>query len=139
MNNCIDNVEEMYFYKCEICGNVIIKLHNSGITPQCCSRTMLRLTSSDHDGALEKHLPAYTCDGKKLNITVGSTPHPMEEDHYIEWILVQTNKGFHVKFLSPSDVPEAVFRFCMDERVEYIYSYCNVHGLWKVCALEDTN
>lgn len=99
---------------------------------------MIKMSADDFDGDIEKHLPDWHIEDEKLTVKIGSKPHPMEEDHHIEWILVKTNKGFHVKFLSPNDMPEACFKLCNDEKVTYIYSHCNVHGLWKA-RVDKTN
>jgi len=49
----------------------------------------------------------------------------------IEWVLVQTDKGFQKKDLKAGDAPEVCFALCDDEKVEAVYAYCNLHGLWK--------
>jgi superoxide reductase len=55
----------------------------------------------------------------------------MVEAHFIEWVLVQTDKGFQKKDLKAGDAPEVCFALCEDEKVEAVYAYCNLHGLWK--------
>lgn len=61
-------------------------------------------------------------------VTVGSILHPMEKMHHIEFIAIETNKGFQVKHLT--DMPKACFELCDDENVVAIYEYCNLHGLY---------
>ena len=62
-------------------------------------------------------------------VKVGSVAHPMEEEHYIEWInIVADGKGCHA-FLSPGDSPEAEFEIQADKVTAY--GYCNLHGYWK--------
>jgi len=60
---------------------------------------------------------------------VGSTLHPMEEKHYIEWIEIITKGGASRKFLKPGDKPESLFKDV--EGLEKIREYCNIHGLWE--------
>lgn len=82
------------------------------------------------DAAVEKHVPVYEVNDGKVCVKVGSVEHPMQDAHYIEWIAVQTDKGFYTKFLKPSEKPEACF--AVDgENIEAVYAYCNLHGLWK--------
>ena len=52
----------------------------------------------------------------------------MEEDHYIEWILVKTEKENREVILKPGDTPAMTVPY---EKGALIYAYCNKHGLWK--------
>ena len=55
----------------------------------------------------------------------------MLEEHYIEWIGLQTAQGNQRKALNPGDAPKAVFAITEGDTVEAVYAYCNLHGLWK--------
>ena len=77
----------------------------------------------------EKHVPIIEKIPSGIKAVVGSTLHPMEEKHYIEWIEVVTEKGASRKFLKPGDKPEALFKDV--EGLEKIREYCNIHGLWE--------
>ena len=83
------------------------------------------------DGAKEKHVPVVNKDGVKVGIFVGEVAHPMQDVHFIEWISIETNKGFQVKYLNPEDKPEASFLLLEGEELIAAYAYCNLHGLWK--------
>lgn len=119
------------FYKCNVCGNVMIKLTDSGLTPQCCGRDMEKMIPNEKDAIIEKHVPYVKCDGNKLNIQIGETLHPMSADHYIEWIFVKTSKSSYIRYLSPECEPTACFKICKDEKPVAVYEYCNIHGLWE--------
>ena len=68
-----------------------------------------------------------TADG--IKVTVGSTPHPMEDKHYIEWVeLIADGKAYR-QFLKPGQTPEAIFK--IDAANVSAREYCNLHGLWK--------
>ena len=54
----------------------------------------------------------------------------MLPEHWIQWVLVETDKGFHRHNLQPAEAPEAVFTL-PGEKVIAVYEYCNLHGLWK--------
>ena len=81
------------------------------------------------DASAEKHVPEVKIDGNKVTVTVGSILHPMEEKHYIEFIIIETKKGIQRKNLKPNDKPEATFILDNDEFV-CAYAYCNLHGMW---------
>lgn len=82
------------------------------------------------DAALEKHVPSYEIIRDEVLITVGEVIHPMLDNHYIEFILVETNLNVYVKYLKPGEEPKALFKLNEGEKVINIYEYCNLHGLW---------
>lgn len=122
--------KELIFYACPVCGNLIVKLNDSGLNPQCCGRDMERLTSGTSDGASEFHTPKWKMDGCKVIVEVGEEYHPMTDLHYIQWIIIKTNQGFYCKCLLPDMPPAACFKLCNEEFVTEVYSYCNRHKLW---------
>lgn len=122
---------EMKFFKCEICGNIVAMVKESGAPLSCCGQQMTELIPNTSDGAKEKHVPVVTREGNTLKVAVGSVPHPMEDAHYIEWIAVCTKNGNQRKVLNPGDKPELCFCISEDDEVEAVYEYCNIHGLWK--------
>ena len=82
------------------------------------------------DAAVEKHVPVVLVDGNNVTVEVGSVEHPMVPEHFIQWIYIETDKGFQIKYLEPSDKPKAVFTL-NEEKLIAAYEYCNLHGLWK--------
>lgn len=120
-------------YRCEICGNIVEVVHSGGGQPVCCGKPMSLLVENGVDASKEKHVPVIEklVDGYKVR--VGSVPHPMEAEHYIEWIELIERDGpspvIHRAHLKPGDAPEAVFH-TKAARVE-AREYCNKHGLWK--------
>lgn len=131
------NDNNLVFYRCSVCGNLIIKLEDSGISPQCCGRDMMILSPSHEDTMGEKHIPVWRMDGCRLMVQVGAELHPMTSDHYIHWIIVKTNYGILIRRFTSEDSPEANFKLNKEERVEEIYCFCNIHGLW-VAEEEET-
>lgn len=123
--------EELDFYSCNVCGNLIIKLADSGLTPVCCGRDMVILKPGTVDASREKHVPVWKIDGCKVFVFVGEDPHPMTKDHYIQCIVLHTTNGYHICTLDPEDTPSACFRICKGEEVIAVYEYCNIHKLWK--------
>ena len=119
--------EKLQVYKCEICGNIVEVLHSGVGELVCCGQPMTLLEEHLEDVGYEKHVPVVEEDGGKVKVSVGSVPHPMEENHYIEWIEVITDDGVLRKFLEQGEEPEAVFKV---SGVIKAREYCNLHGLW---------
>ena len=120
------------FYKCRHCGNIIQKIVDSKVPVVCCGEPMEELIPNTVDASTEKHVPVVTrLDECTIKVEIGSTPHPMTEEHYIEWISLQTKQGNQRKLLLPGMEPKATFLIETDDEVEAVYAYCNLHSLWK--------
>jgi len=122
--------EKLEVYKCEVCGNMVEVIHGGAGELVCCGQPMKLFKENTVDAAKEKHVPVVekTADGVK--VSVGSTLHPMEEKHYIEWIELIDEKGkAYRQFLAPGQDPVAVF--CVEGESFTAREYCNLHGLWK--------
>jgi superoxide reductase len=92
---------------------------------------MVELVPNTTDGAHEKHVPVIEKDGNKVTVKVGSVAHPMLAAHYIEFIILETNKTVHLANLTPENEPCAEFVLAEGEEVVAAYEYCNLHGFWK--------
>ncbi len=117
-------------YKCEICGNIVIVVHESGGDLSCCGQEMKLEKENSVDAAREKHVPVIEKSGDTIKIKVGDVAHPMEEKHYIEWIELTVGDRFYYKALKPGDTPEAEFCLCGISGDIKARAYCNLHGLW---------
>lgn len=120
----------MKILRCNHCGNMTYVLHDSEVPMICCGEAMSELTANTTEAAVEKHLPAVTVEEGKIHVVVGSVEHPMTEPHYIEWIMLETDRGVQIRHLSPADEPKAVFEAAEGTPLA-VYEYCNLHGLWK--------
>ena len=76
-------------------------------------------------------VPVVSIKGNKVDVVVGSVIHPMTPEHFIQFIVLETEKGFQVKELTPSDEPKASFTLAEGEKIVAVYEYCNLHNLWK--------
>ena len=121
------------FFKCKKCGKIIEIVNAGAPETVCCSEAMTELKANTTDGAKEKHVPVIERNGNVVTVRVGSAVHPMESDHYIQWIGLETDKGIQRKYLQPGDAPVASFALA-DETPLNAYEYCNKHGLWKAEA-----
>ena len=118
------------FYLCETCKNVITKVYDSKVPVVCCGKPMKELIPGAVDGALEKHVPAVTVDGKIIKVQIGEVIHPMVAEHYIQFIALETKNGFQIKQLKAGDEPKAEFVLADGDEAVAVYEYCNLHGLW---------
>lgn len=119
------------FLKCEKCGNIVAVVKESGVPVMCCGEKMKEIIPGTVEAATEKHIPVYKIEGNKIYVSVGEVEHPMQPEHYIEWISIQTKFGNQRKELKPTDKPETTFVIADGDEIEAVYAYCNLHGLWK--------
>ena len=122
---------EMRFFKCARCGQMVAIVKKKGCPIMCCGQPMEEIVPGSVDASLEKHVPVWSVEGNTVKVQVGSAAHPMLEEHYIEWVSLQTKHGNQRKALKPGDDPQVCFAMCEGDEVVAVYAYCNLHGLWK--------
>ena len=120
----------MKFYYCKHCKNIITFVKEVNPNIVCCNEKMVELVPGSVDAAHEKHIPVDDINENKVTVCIGSVEHPMQVEHYIEWIILETTKGVYRKNLNPGEKPEATFVLEEGEKVVSTYEYCNLHGLW---------
>lgn len=124
-------MKKLDVYKCTLCGNIVEVLHAANGTLTCCGKAMDHLVENTTDAAQEKHVPVF--EGWKVK--VGSVAHPMQPEHFIEWVELIDGNWIARRFLNPGETPEVVFDACSDgscsSEKAYAREYCNLHGLWK--------
>jgi len=116
-------------WKCDVCGNIISILHEGADSLVCCNQSMKLLEEKSGEEGSEKHVPVVERNEEGVLVRVGSVEHPMDEDHFIEWIEIFTEKGSSRKFLMPGEQPERMFP--VKAEIVKARAYCNVHGLWS--------
>ena len=116
-------------YRCNVCGNIVEVLHAGKGELVCCGQPMKLLKEQTKEVGMEKHVPVVDATETGVKVKVGSVAHPMEAEHYIEWIEVVTDGETCRKFLKPSVLPEAEFRVKGGKITAK--EYCNRHGLWR--------
>lgn len=121
--------DRLKVYKCSMCGNIIEVLHSGGGTLACCDKGMGFLEEKTADFSTEKHVPMIEKTATGYKVTVGSTIHPMTDEHYIQWIELIADSVSYIKFLKPGDQPVA--EFCITADKVSAREYCNLHSLWK--------
>jgi superoxide reductase len=121
--------EKLQVYKCESCGNIVSMVHPGAGRLMCCGGPMKLMEENSVDASREKHVPVIVAAADGFTVQVGSVPHPMEENHFIEWIEVIADGKDYRQFLTPGQPPEAFFPL-KPEQVA-VREYCSLHGLWK--------
>ena len=116
-------------YKCALCGNIVTVSHEAGGKLVCCGQEMELMPVKTADQTLEKHVPVIEKTADGIKVTVGSTPHPMMDNHYIEWIEVLKGDVVMRKYLKPGEAPSAEFPMEFSDEI-IAREYCNIHGLW---------
>ncbi len=121
--------ERLQIYKCAACGIIVEVLDGGSGQMMCCGEPMKHLAEQTADAATEKHVPVIEKIEGGYKVKVGSVPHPMAPEHFIEWIELLADGRAYRQFLEPGGAPEAVFNV-QAESVS-AREFCNVHGLWK--------
>lgn len=115
-------------YKCNVCGNIIEVIHEAKGQLVCCEQSMELKKEQNTGEYAEKHAPVIEKNKEGVSVNIGKINHPMEEEHYIEWIEISTDKSYSRKFLKPGNKPHANFPVKSD--IKKARMYCNIHGLW---------
>lgn len=121
--------ENVNFYRCPICGNVIELIEGDINHMTCCGQKMELMVANTQDAAVEKHVPVYEKVEDEIVVKVGEVDHPMEKDHYIMWVAQVNDNQVSRVTLYPEQGISVRFKYIPNST---IYAYCNKHGLWKV-------
>jgi len=121
--------KQLEIYKCTLCGNIVEVLHAGDGELVCCGQPMSLLEEKTAEAATEKHVPVIEKIDGGYKVKVGSVPHPMEAEHYIEWIELLADGKAYRQFLQPGQPAEAVF--AVEAASVSVREHCNKHGLWK--------
>ncbi|MBN2444999.1 MAG: hypothetical protein JXJ04_26830 [Spirochaetales bacterium] len=94
----------------------------------------------------EKHVPVIITTNacglipdecKDAHIKVGSTPHPMQEDHWIQWIDIYINKKFSARYMMfPQSLQATIGIHIKSNQTGTLQAieHCNKHGSWMAEA-----
>lgn len=115
--------------KCSKCGAVIevfkdCNCDNCGF--KCCGLEMVDVLPNLQEASFEKHIPNYEVIGPYIEVQIN---HVMEENHYIEYIALDSNKINAKKYFNPGETAKAIFPYIKGSK---LYGYCNLHGLWEI-------
>ncbi|WP_022666989.1 desulfoferrodoxin [Desulfospira joergensenii] len=121
--------EKKQIYKCDICGNMVEVIDGGDGDLVCCGQNMALFEEKTEDQGKEKHVPVVEAVAEGIKVTVGSNPHPMEEDHFIQWIEAIDGEDTCRHYLKPGQDPQTLFKNLSPD--VQVREFCNVHGLWK--------
>ena len=115
----------MKFYQCEKCKKVIVSREELKLDG------WVELVAGSVDASMEKHVPVVTKKCKQVKVDVGSVAHPMTAEHLIEWVAVETEQGYQIKYLAAGSEPVCTFTLADGDKAVAVYAYCNLHGVWQ--------
>lgn len=115
----------MKVYQCEKCKKMIISKEELKLDG------WKEIVACSTDAAVEKHVPVVSKKCKTVKVDVGSVSHPMTEEQLIEWVAIETEKGYQVQYLKANEAPMCEFKLADGDALVGVYAYCNLHGLWK--------
>lgn len=149
--------DEPRFFICTVCDNLIIqeKDSKSQFSFCCCGKKMKELIPQTSGEKSEDHLPILKFTGgisasHAAIVEIGNKPHPMTEDHHIEWVYLRTAQGGQLKYLKLNRFSQVTFALAEEDAYAYCsrpvckdcvfhckkgfaaYAFCNKDGLWKV-------
>ena len=114
------NMMKTRFWVCPVCGNIICSTGNTVIS--CCGILLPSLDvetdDNNHEITIEKSEDEYYV---KIS-------HEMTKQHFISFIAAVKDNGYELTKLYPEGEAEARFKI---ERTQYIYYFCNHHGLFR--------
>lgn len=121
-------MKELNFYRSEEDGKTLLDLDESSSHIRLEGLNHLP-TNSTPEFAVQ-HAITVSQTGSLVAVQVGSPAHVTNPEHYVQWILLQTENGGLYRFLYPGDAPKAYFLASINE-IQGAYAYCSKHGLWK--------
>lgn len=119
----------MNIYYCKHCKRICYTYPKDS-TLVCCGDEMTLLQPKTMDTGNEKHLPVVKrMEGNLISVEIGSVPHPMLEEHFIQWVFIEQGDKYQIKTFKPGEEPKALFY--VDENLPVkVFEFCNLHGLW---------
>lgn len=125
--------KKLELYRCNICGNLAEIILPGDGELVCCGEVMEHLKAKNNDSETnEKHVPVFIKnDNGKEEVRVGSTPHPMEQEHYITFIetISPDYNSAKLQFLHPGEDAKMIIGEKLGKMLAR--EFCNIHGLWE--------
>ena len=84
--------ENVRFYKCPICGNIVGLIDGNMEHITCCGKPMEEMVANTTDAAVEKHVPVYERVEDEIFVKVN---HVMEKD-----VIRNRTPGFRILGMS---------------------------------------
>lgn len=116
---------------CKECKKQVEVLVDCPEDAYCCHSQMEQVVAHISGQGEEKHLPAVKISGNTATVSVGTVSHPMDAEHSIVWISLETRHSVCRKFLEAGEKPEAEFMIPDPASLTKASAYCSLHGLWS--------
>ena len=97
----------------------------------CCGKQMEKIEAGVVEASAEKHIPEINVRGNDVEVKVGAVEHPSTDEHFIEWVSLETKQGNQRKLIGKGKPNSVIFRIADGDKVLRAYAYCNLHGLWE--------
>ena len=123
--------ENVRFYKCPICGNIVGLIKGDMEHIKCCGKPMDEMIANTTDAAVEKHMPVLSAENGVLKVCVGEVEHPSIEKHWIPFVAVKAGDLVLRRSINATEKPEAIFPLGDFKGEVEVYAWCNLHGIWK--------
>lgn len=120
------------FFCCKDTGTIVHMIEDGGIPMYCNEKEMIRLIPHDLSETTNPHYPSVIIKKRTLVVNVGYSIHPMDEEHFISFIHIETNQGCMLQFVNDRKEPKAIFPLLEKQVVKRIQIYCNVHGMFQL-------
>lgn len=121
----------MKFYACKECNKIQIRLEEMSNESSCCGDKFVPLIPNLEIEEIELHKPLIRKIGNFVTVSINEE-HPNKDVHRIEFVVLETNEGFHYKKMKQEGKQSV--RFILDnfEEIVQVYTYCNVHKLYTL-------
>jgi superoxide reductase len=116
-------------YRCDICETIVEVLDEHSMDLTCCGRQMRPAVHLLGARGSHRHVPLVVRCGERLHVRVGALPHPMREDHRVEWVELVTSDSATRRFLEPDQPPQC--DFVIEGEPLTVRCCCNCHGIWQ--------
>jgi len=120
-------------YRCPATGDIVkVTSPGSGPAGSLCPGSgcewQFLSEQTEPEGIGAEHVPVIERIKDGIKVRIGTRPHPMIPDHYIEWVEVRKGPYLYIQKLEPFGPPEATFPI-RDTGVK-VRILCNLHDLW---------
>jgi DNA-binding XRE family transcriptional regulator/desulfoferrodoxin (superoxide reductase-like protein) len=115
------NMHQVHFYVCPVCGNIIQATGEAVIS--CCGISLPPVQAEEQDDDHVVHVEQIEDEHYVI------ADHPMTKEHFLSFFAAVSDQGVKLVKLYPEGNADARFKI---NRVKWIYSYCNRHGMFRI-------
>ncbi len=127
----------MKFFRCTVCDQVYLKPIDHDNLMTCCDEKTIEVNPNGVPAEIENHNAVIRKIGNFVTITIPN--HPMIDVHHLQFICLETNKGFQYKELFKNEEVKVDFILSKEEEIITVYVYCNVHSLYALNTQQESN